>query len=156
MARERLAGTTDKFHPDVVRHREAFQRLGFNPNRFPSSIEAMLSRIPKGGLLPSINPAVDIANITALCRRVPLGVHDLDRLPEEGRPGRAGGMLIRPIVTSENPANRVFVDWDGEGPGDLPRNAGTPPGMIAQLHLEDGFNEFFIGSVGSGPTPAPG
>ena len=77
-------------------------------------------------------------------------------VPEEGQPGRAGGMFFRPIVTSENPANRIFVDWDGEGQGDLLGKAGTPPGGIAQLHLDDGFNEFFVGSVGSGPTPALG
>ena len=41
-----------------------------------------------------------------------------------------------------------------EGQGDLLGNAGTPPGGIAQLHLDDGFNEFFVGSIGSGPAPA--
>ncbi len=76
--------------------------------------------------------------------------------PQEGQPGRAGAMLFRSRVTGENPANRVFVDWDAESQGDLLSDAGTTPGGIAQLHLDDGFNDFLIGSLGTGPAPALG
>ncbi|MDI6870842.1 MAG: phenylalanine--tRNA ligase beta subunit-related protein [Bacillota bacterium] len=78
-ARRKFAGQDVKAHPDLRPYREAFQRLGINPNRFPSSIEAMVSRIAKGGSLPSINPVVDLANSVGLRFTVPLGVHDLDR-----------------------------------------------------------------------------
>ena len=77
-------------------------------------------------------------------------------MAQEGQPRWTAGVLFRPIVTGENPSNHVFVDWDVESQGDLLSNSRTAPGGIAQLHLDDGFNEFFVGSLGSGPTPALG
>jgi DNA/RNA-binding domain of Phe-tRNA-synthetase-like protein len=77
--RARFANSQVKLHADIVPYRDAFHRLGINPNKFPSSIEAMVSRIAKGGSVPSINPAVDLANISGLNHVVPVGVHDLDR-----------------------------------------------------------------------------
>ncbi len=77
-ARSKFSGTNVKSHPDILPYREAFQKLGINPNKFPCSIEAMVGRIAKGGALPSINPAVDLANTTGLRQTLPLGVHDLD------------------------------------------------------------------------------
>ncbi|MBZ5498643.1 MAG: hypothetical protein LAP85_19785 [Acidobacteriia bacterium] len=79
LARARFGAAGVKSHPDLLPYREAFQRLGINPNRFPSSIEAMAGRIAKGGTVPSINPVVDLANAVGLRHAVPLGVHDLDR-----------------------------------------------------------------------------
>ena len=35
-------------------------------------------------------------------------------MAQERQPGRAIGVLSRPVVMSENPANHVFVDWDVE------------------------------------------
>ena len=77
-------------------------------------------------------------------------------MAQEGQPGWTAGVLLGPIVTAEDPSNRVFVDWDVEGQGDLLGNAWAAPGGIALLHLEDGFNEFFVGPLASGPTPALG
>ncbi len=66
------------------------------------------------------------------------------------------GVLCRPIVTGENPSNHVFVDWDVESQGDLLSTSRTAPGGIALLHLDNGFNEFFVGPLWSGSTPAIG
>ena len=71
---------------------------------------------------------------------------------QEGQPGRAGAMLFRSIVTGEDPANRVFVEWDCESQDDLLSDTGTTPGGIAQLHLDDSLNNFLIGSFGTGPA----
>jgi hypothetical protein len=57
-------------------------------------------------------------------------------------------------VTGENPSNHVFVDGDVESPGNLLSNTWATPGGIALLHLDDGFDEFFVGSPGSGLAPA--
>lgn len=65
-------------HPNVRVWRDAFTRLGWNPNKFMSSIEAMLSRIAKGGNLPGINPVVNAANTACLTNLVPAGAHDID------------------------------------------------------------------------------
>ena len=78
LARIKFMGTNVKSHPDILPYRNAFERLGINPNRFPGSIEAMVGRIAKGGSPPSINPAVDLANTMGLRYTLPLGVHDLD------------------------------------------------------------------------------
>jgi hypothetical protein len=65
-------------------------------------------------------------------------------------------MLFRSIVTSEDPSNRVFVDGNAESEGDLLSDAGTPPGGVVELHLEDGLNNFLTRSFGSRSAPALG
>lgn len=69
-----------KEQPDIVIWREAFQKLGYNPNKFPSSIEAMSSRIAKGGKLPLINDVVNLTNALSLKYLLPMGAHDMDCL----------------------------------------------------------------------------
>ncbi|MGC7845610.1 B3/B4 domain-containing protein [Desulforudis sp. 1088] len=67
-----------KEHPDVLCYREAFQKLGLNPNKFPCSVEALTARVLKGGSLPDINPAVNLVNAISLKYTLPMGAHDLD------------------------------------------------------------------------------
>jgi hypothetical protein len=57
-------------------------------------------------------------------------------------------------LTSENPSNDVFVDWDVESQGNLLSNSWTAPGGIAQLCFDNGFNELFVGAVWAGPPLA--
>jgi len=114
-ARKRFAGTAVKSHPDIEPYRQAFQRLGINPNRFPSSIEAMVGRIAKGGTLPSINPAVDLANAIGLHYVVPLGIHDLDRCAGsiEVRLSRLGDIFTpfgTTVSESVDPGEVVYAD----------------------------------------------
>ena len=78
------------------------------------------------------------------------------QVANEGQPGWPPGVLFRSVVTGENPSNHVFVDGDVESQGNLLSNARTAPGGIALLHLDNGFNEFFVGSFWAGPTPALG
>ncbi len=61
-----------------------------------------------------------------------------------------------PVVTGENPSNHVFVDWEVEGQGNLLSDSRTAPSGIELLHLDDGFNEFFAGAIGSGLPSALG
>lgn len=77
---ERVGGRDYKQHPMIAAWRSAFQRVQCNPNKFPSSIEAMVSRIVKGGRLPSINKVVDLNNALSLKYLLSMGAHDLDRL----------------------------------------------------------------------------
>src|SRR2546428_8677730 len=74
------------------------------------------------------------------------------KVSQDGPPESFSGS----VVTRENPSNNIFVDWDVESQGDLLSNSWTAPGRIALLHLDDGFNEFFVGSLWAGPTPALG
>lgn len=114
-AREKFSGQDVKNHAAILPYRTAFQRLGLNSNRFPSSIEAMVSRIAKGGSLPSINPVVDLANSVGLSFVLPLGVHDLDRCTGdiEVRLARPGDVFT-PFGSTETepvePGEPVYVD----------------------------------------------
>lgn len=72
-----FSGIKVKEHPSILIWREAFQKLGYNPNKFPSSIEAMSSRIAKGGKLPLINDIVNLVNALSLKYLLPMGAHDL-------------------------------------------------------------------------------
>src|ERR1017187_5520567 len=69
---------------------------------------------------------------------------------------RSAHVICAQALTGENPSNHVFVDGDVESQGNLLSNARTAPGGIALLHLDHGFNEFFGGAFGAGPTPALG
>ncbi|MCM3341852.1 phenylalanine--tRNA ligase beta subunit-related protein [Paenibacillus sp. MER TA 81-3] len=68
---------------EIAPYRDAFQTLGFNPNKFMSSIEAMASRIEKKKGFPSINPAVDLGNAISLKYLVPMGAHDMEQAGED-------------------------------------------------------------------------
>ena len=76
--REKTAVGKAKELPEIQPYREAFTILGVNPNKFPSSIEAMAARIGKKQEFPRINPVVDLGNAISLQYLVPLGAHDMD------------------------------------------------------------------------------
>ena len=71
-------GKKVKESDEVVCYREAMRTLGFNPNKYMCSIEALLTRISKKKGFPSINGAVDLGNAVSLKYKVPLGAHDMD------------------------------------------------------------------------------
>ena len=72
-----LAGVALKESPEILPYREAFRALGQNPNKYPCSIEALLTRIAKGKGMPSINTLVDLGNAVSLRHRLPIGAHDI-------------------------------------------------------------------------------
>ena len=77
--------------------------------------------------------------------------------PQERQPGRAIGVLSRPVVMSENPANHVFVDWDVERQGDLLCDSRTAPIGITLLHFDDRMNEIYARAFRNGlPTAIRG
>lgn len=78
---QELGGTNVREHPHVAVWRDAFQKLGLNPNKFPSSIEALAKRIAKKAELPSINKIVDLVNVLSLKYILPMGAHDREILP---------------------------------------------------------------------------
>lgn len=77
-ARQKFNGASLKEHPGLLCYREAFKKLGINPNKFPSSVEALSARVAKGGNLPDINGAVNLVNAISLKYTLPMGAHDLD------------------------------------------------------------------------------
>lgn len=75
---ERIGDVKVKEHPAMVPYRNAFSALGFNPNKYMSSIEALVSRVAKGAGFPKINPVVNLCNAVSLRYLVPMGAHDMD------------------------------------------------------------------------------
>ena len=45
------------------------------------------------------------------------------QMSNEGQPGWSTGVLFRSIVAGKDRSNNVFVDWDGESPGNLRGNS---------------------------------
>ena len=104
-----IKNCVDKFKDTKVKelegilcYRDAFKELGINPNKFMSSIEAMLTRTSKGKGLPNISPIVDLGNAVSLKYMVPLGAHDIDTLDGdiEVRFSKEGDSFI-PLGTEE-------------------------------------------------------
>ncbi len=90
MLDESIASCEDYFEGKVVKqekelapYRNAFQSLGINPNKFMSSIEALLTRIAKKKGMPHINPVVDLGNAISLKYYLPVGAHDLNTMDGE-------------------------------------------------------------------------
>lgn len=90
MLDESIASCENHFEGKVVKqekelqpYRMAFQALGINPNKFMSSIEALLTRITKKKGMPHINPVVDLGNAISLKYYLPVGAHDLNTMDGE-------------------------------------------------------------------------
>ncbi len=80
-------GKVVKQEEELLPYRNAFLLLGINPNKFMSSIEALLTRIAKKKGMPHINPVVDLGNAVSLKYFVPIGAHDLNTME--------GGFCVR-------------------------------------------------------------
>jgi len=76
-----FSGVDPKSHGNIAVWREAFSSRGWTPSKYLSSIEALVRRLAKGGVMPRINPAVDLANSVSLSLLVPIGSHDLGTAP---------------------------------------------------------------------------
>jgi len=73
-----LARATD--HPHIAAWRAAFSAFGAKSSRYPSSAEALITRVLKGQALPRVNALVDLYNAISVRHVVPLGGEDADRL----------------------------------------------------------------------------
>ncbi|KRM81587.1 B3 4 domain-containing protein [Limosilactobacillus coleohominis DSM 14060] len=95
-AQEKFADTNVKQRPEIIPYREAFRKIGINPNRFPCSAEALFKRLSKGKDLPHINPLVDLNNAISLKYTVPMGTHTLDNVTEDimMRTAKAGDQFV--------------------------------------------------------------
>jgi DNA/RNA-binding domain of Phe-tRNA-synthetase-like protein len=78
-------------HPHIKAWRQAFTKVGISASKYPSSIEALLRRVLKGGPFPRVNPIVDLYNAFSLDYLVPVGGHDLAPLEKNIFLGFADG-----------------------------------------------------------------
>ena len=82
-AQRKFANVNVKQRAEIIPYREAFQKIGINPNRFPCSAEALFKRLAKGKELPSINPLVDLNNAISLKYTIPMGTHNIDHANDD-------------------------------------------------------------------------
>src|SRR5688500_15064137 len=67
-------------HPRTASWRAAFSACAAKPSRYPSSAEALITRVLKGQPLPRVNALVDLYNAVSVRQLVPVGGEDADRL----------------------------------------------------------------------------
>ena len=77
----KLGGAGLHGHPSITRWEQAFEAEGINPRTHVPSVAALAQRCLRGDYIRSINPAADIANLISMRHLVPVGAHDVDRLP---------------------------------------------------------------------------
>jgi DNA/RNA-binding domain of Phe-tRNA-synthetase-like protein len=99
-------------HPHIASWRTAFSSFGAKPSRYPSSAEALISRVLKGQPLPRVNVLVDLYNAVSVRHVVPLGGEDADRLQ---------GPLRLTIATGDEPFDPRDggVDVEHVAPGEI-------------------------------------
>ena len=66
--------------PNIFETREAYKKLGKDPNRYRPSAEALCRRIVKGIPLYQINTLVDLINLVSLKTRYSIGGFDVDKV----------------------------------------------------------------------------
>ncbi len=81
-SQEKFDGVNVKENEEIIPYREAFRKIGINPNRYPCSAEALFKRLSKGKDLPHINPLVDLNNAISLKYTLPMGTHSLDGIED--------------------------------------------------------------------------
>lgn len=88
----KLGGAGLHGHPAIARWEQAFEAEGINPRTHVPSVAALAQRCLRGDYIRSINPATDIANLISMRHLVPVGAHDMDRMPGDitVRLGREG------------------------------------------------------------------
>jgi DNA/RNA-binding domain of Phe-tRNA-synthetase-like protein len=116
----------DEFAPDFIAcdpvlrgFRDLHDAVRRSNRRFPSSAEALVALFQRKGLIPAINPLVDIYNGVSLETRLSLGAHDVAKV--------AGDITLRFTDGSErfvplgaaqsepvNPGEYCYVDGSDE------------------------------------------
>ncbi|MBQ1377757.1 MAG: hypothetical protein IIY77_07275, partial [Lachnospiraceae bacterium] len=94
---------------DLAVYHEEMRALGINPNKYPVSVEALLTRCVKRGELPLLTDAVNAGNYISLKYRMPVGAHDIDSL--------TGDLEVRMAEEADvqNPENTLDGDALTEG-----------------------------------------
>ncbi len=74
-----LRGITEEnltSHPDIARWREVFRSMGVKPNKYKSTVEALVKRVLKGQNMWDISSVVDVYNCVTVLTFLALGAFD--------------------------------------------------------------------------------
>jgi len=105
-------------HPFIKSWQETFKLFGSNPNKFSSSVEALLKRILKGNKLPDINPLVNLYNYCSIKHILPFGGEDFNGVYGDIELKHCSGKEeFIPILSKENePPDKGEISWcDNKG-----------------------------------------
>jgi DNA/RNA-binding domain of Phe-tRNA-synthetase-like protein len=80
--REKLGGEPASQSQPVQPYREAYEKLGMDPDQYSSSIEYLLSQASRGRGIPMINPISDLVTAISLKYLVPIGAYDMDAVDD--------------------------------------------------------------------------
>jgi DNA/RNA-binding domain of Phe-tRNA-synthetase-like protein len=120
---ERLRGelSEETFAADPVLKgfRDLHDAVGRSNRRFPSSAEGLAALFLRRGVIPSINPVVDVYNCVSLETRLSLGAHDVAKIRGDVTLRlTAGGERFVPLGRAEpepvGAGEYCYVDGSGE------------------------------------------
>lgn len=105
--------------PVLQGFRDLHDTIGRSNRRFPSSAEALAALFERKGLIPSINPLVDVYNCVSLETRLSLGAHDVAKVRGDiTLQLTTGGERFVPLGQSEpetiGPGEYCYMDGSGE------------------------------------------
>lgn len=136
---------------------DAYTRFGAKPNRTPCSSQALRKRVLKDGMIPSINPVVDLYNAISLKYAIPVGGENHDAYA--GRPlltvadGREPfETVMNGEVVIENPLPGEVI-WRDDA-GVTCRRWNWRQGTRTRLEAADGRMWFVLESLETMPEDA--
>ncbi len=92
--REHLSLDTLTTEPFIAAWREVYKSFGAKPKKYPSSVEALLTRVLKGQDIPPINRLVDVYNAVSVKHMLPIGGEDWEKLSSD---------LVLTVATGSEP-----------------------------------------------------
>ena len=100
--------------------RAAFRGFGANPKKTPSSVESLWKRLQRDGILPRIDPVVDLYNTLSIRFGAPFGGEDVDLYAGSPRLGFASGSenfdtARNGVPVIEKPEKGEIVWYDDDG-----------------------------------------
>lgn len=109
LRRELVPGFAER-DPVLAGFRTLHDAVGRSNRRFPSSAEALVGLFLRKGLVPSINPLVDLYNGVSLATRLSLGAHDLAHV--------SGDVTLRLTTGTERFVPLGAADLEPVAPGE--------------------------------------
>ena len=136
---------------------DAYGRFGARPNRTPCSAQALRKRVLKDGILPAINPVVDLYNAVSLRFAIPVGGEDAAAYVGPPRLTIANGtepfdtiMNGEPVIEYPTPGEVIWRDDKGV----TCRRWNWRQGSRTRLDALTGRMWFVLESLGTMPASA--
>lgn len=108
---ERLKASSIADLPSIAAWRRVFAASGVEPTRYRNAAEALLRRLAKHGVIPTIATLVDIGNLVSIRYAMPVAVFDRARI--------AGSITVRFATGTERFIDIGAIDAVAPEPGEV-------------------------------------